>query len=270
MTGASGLLGTQLVDAFRAKRYEVVAFDHASLDIEDSVAVEQVVQANPRVVINAAAWTDVDGCARNPERALRINGDAAGRVAAAAARVDAMIVQISTNEVFDGADDRAYAEDDEPNPINPYGASKLAGERAVADATDRHVIVRTAWLFGPNHGFPSRIRAAAERAASAGVPLQVVEDEWGNPTPVAGLAGLIELVVDRALAGGVQAVIHLAGEPPTTRYDWAVATLGAMAVPVEAIRRRDYDRPSVVPRHAVLSIERARRMGLPPLRWQGG
>jgi dTDP-4-dehydrorhamnose reductase len=268
ITGASGLLGTELVRTFTTKDYDVVGHNRASLDVSDPAASDLITGARPDIVINAAAWTDVDGCALDPERAFRINRDGAGRVADAAASAGALVVQISTNEVFDGVEERAYTEDDQPNPINPYGASKLAGERAVASVAERHVIVRTAWLYGSSAGFPARIRAAAERAMSAASPLRVVADEWGNPTPVEQLAIAIEACVGLALAGGGPTTLHLAGEPATTRYGWAEAVLHGEPVALEGIAHGEYNRPSLAPRHAVLSTERARHLRLPTIRWQ--
>ena len=167
VTGAGGQLGRQLVTAFAAAGWQATGLSHGQLDISDRATLsEEMDGLRPDVVINAAAWTDVDGCARDPERALAVNGSAAGLVAEAAAEVDAVIVQISTNEVFDGQHLARYAEDDEPRPINPYGASKLAGERLVSAANARHLIVRTAWIFGPGgRNFPSKILEAARRKA---------------------------------------------------------------------------------------------------------
>ena len=267
MTGAMGLLGRELVLAFQGEGYEVIALGRLDLDLEDPQSMHRIGSSNPDVVINAAAWTDVDGCARDPERAMRINGAGPGLVADVSAQSNALVVQISTNEVFEGAHDRSYSEDDSPNPINPYGASKLAGERAVASSTDRHLIVRTAWLYGPDLGFPARIRVAADRLGT-GEPLRVVDDEWGNPTPVASLAPTIVASTRRALMDESLRVIHLAGEPPTTRYDWAALTLGDWRGQLERIKRRDYPRASTVPEHAVLSTVRAKALGLPPIRWE--
>ena len=268
VTGAGGLLGRQLVAAFEAAGDRVVGLAHPEIDLErpDSLAV--IAEAGPDLVVNAAAWTDVDGCARNPERAMRVNGAGPGLVAEQAARAGASVVQISTNEVFDGSREQAYAEDDEPNPINPYGAAKLAGERAVAAATDRHLVIRTAWLFGPERGFPARIRAAALRAVEADDLLSVVEDEWGNPTPVASLATAIVAAWRLIGTPDHPRVLHLAGEPPATRLDWAREILADLPVRVEPIRQADYPRPSRVPPRAVLAVDRARALGLPAIDWR--
>lgn len=267
VTGATGLLGRELVRAFRNDGSEVFGLGRSELDLERRETMTTIEALHPDVVINAAAWTDVDGCALDPERAMRLNGDGAALVAQAAARANALIVQISTNEVFEGVNARFYAEDDLPNPINPYGASKQAGEHAVSDATDRHLIVRTAWLYGPDRGFPARIRLAADRL-SAGDPLRVVDDEWGNPTPVALLAPAIVASARRARSETPLRVIHLAGDPPTTRYDWAALVLKERHTRMERIKRGDYARASTVPEHAVLSTARARSLGIGPIRWR--
>lgn len=268
VTGAAGLLGRELVVAFRRAGNEVTPLTHLEISLLAPSSLERITAARPDIVVNAAAWTDVDGCARDPNRALRINGDGAGRVGAVAAAARALVVQISTNEVFDGARDEPYAEDDTPNPINPYGASKLAGEEAVSRSTDRHLVIRTAWLFGPDRGFPARIRAAAERAMRAVQPLRVVEDEWGNPTPVGPLAEVIVAVVECIGPEDGPRVLHLAGNPPASRLAWAQEVLADLPVELRPIMQADYERPSRVPPRAVLDMSRARALGIPSLDWR--
>jgi dTDP-4-dehydrorhamnose reductase len=266
--GAGGQLGGELVRAFTVAGDEVLGLARPDFDITRPVDLERLTSWGPEVVVNSAAWTDVDGCARDPERAMRINGEAAGAVAAAAAAAGALIVQISTNEVFDGTAERPYAEDDEPNPINPYGASKLAGERAVAGANPRHLIVRTAWLFGPRgSNFVTKILAAAELARAAGEPLRVVDDEWGNPTWTPWLANAIEALAFHP-RGMDASVWHLAGEPPTSRRGWAVHVLRDVEVQILPITLAEYPRPSQPPRRAILDTRQARAIGL-TLEWTG-
>ena len=261
ITGAGGRLGAELVRAFSVAGDEVLALTRQDFDITRPADLERLSAWRPEVVVNSAAWTDVDGCARDPERALRINGAAAGAVAVAAAAAGALIVQVSTNEVFDGTLDRPYTEDDEPNPINPYGASKLAGERAVAAANARHLIVRTAWLYGPRgSNFPTKIRAAAKRARAAGEPLRVVDDEWGNPTWTPWLADSIAALVGSR--GRETGVWHLAGEPPTSRRGWAAQILKGMDVAILPVTLADYPRPSRPPQRAILDTQRATGIGL--------
>ena len=182
---------------------------------------------------------------------MRLNGEAAGEVAAMARRAGALIVQVSTNEVFDGALDRPYREDDRPAPINAYGASKLAGEKAVVAANPRSLVVRTAWLFSPgSRTFPARIRAAAERAKAAGEPVRVVSDEFGNPTWAADLAGAIVHVSRRGLRDDAPQLLHIAGWPPASRLEWALASLADMQreVRVDPITLAEYPRPRRCPR----------------------
>ncbi len=269
ITGAAGQLGRQLVRAFGEAGDEVLALSRPDFDVTDASHLARLTGWRPDVVVNSAAWTDVDGCARDPERAMRINGEGAGAVARAAADAGALIMQISTNEVFDGTLDRPYVEEDEPNPINPYGASKLAGEVAVAAASPRHMIVRTAWLYGGSTSFPEKIRAAADRVRAAGEPLRVVDDEWGNPTDVRWLAPAVGRLVEPVMAGSAGfGLVHVAGEPAVCRFDWARAILRGTAVRIEPMRLADYVRESRVPQRAILDTSRAEGLGLDPFDWR--
>lgn len=241
------------------------------IDLERPATLEAVARAKPDIVVNAAAWTDVDGCALDPDRAMLLNGAAAGAVATAAADAGAVVIQVSTNEVFDGEPEHTYDEHNTPDPINPYGLSKRAGEQAVASANVRHVIVRTAWLFsdGPRT-FPARIRAAADRAVSADLPLRVVLDEIGNPTWVPDLADAIVRISVLARRDAAPTVVHVAGWPPTSRLEWARAAIADLLahVSIEPIELRDYARPSRVPPHAVLDVTLARSLGIEPSDWR--
>jgi dTDP-4-dehydrorhamnose reductase len=266
ITGAAGQLGRELVRAFAEAGDEVMALSRRDFDITDLSQLARLADWHPEVVVNAAAWTDVDGCARDPDRAMRINGDAAGAVAHATAQVDALMVQVSTNEVFDGLLDRPYLEDDAPNPINPYGASKLAGERFVAELNPRHLIVRTAWLFGPRGSdFVTKILAAAERAREAHELLRVVDDEWGNPTWTPWLADAIAALVSDPRSMDAR-VWHLAGEPAISRRGWADHVLKDVEVEILPITLAQYARRSQPPRRAILDTRRAKAIGL-SLEW---
>jgi dTDP-4-dehydrorhamnose reductase len=256
--GARGQLGHELVATFREVGDEVLPLMRPEFDITSTGDLARVSAWSPDVVINSAAWTDVDGCARNPARAMAINGTAAGELAKAAARAGALTVQVSTNEVFDGSLDRPYTEDDTPNPINPYGASKLLGERLVASATRRHLIVRTSWLFG-SHGsnFLTKILTAADRASAAGVPLRIVGDEWGNPTPTSWLAAAILALVQAGLDNvAIRGIQHRAGQPATSRVAWARRILDRTDTQIVKITLKDYPRASRVPPRATLTTTR--------------
>jgi dTDP-4-dehydrorhamnose reductase len=266
ITGAGGQLGRELVRAFAALDVEVLPLARPDFDITRRTDLERLAAQQLDVVVNAAAWTDVDACALDPERAQLINGTCAGWVAAAADRAGALAVQVSTNEVFDGQLQRPYTEVDMPRPINPYGASKLYGETAVTGAARRHLIVRTAWLYGGPQSFPAKIRAAAERARHTGQPLRVVADELGNPTPAAALAERIVNVSRLAEEGSAMGIIHLAGQPPASRYEWARRIVGP-DVPMEPIHQQDYPRQSRPPLRAILSTDLASRLGLPAIEW---
>lgn len=271
ITGAAGQLGRQLVRTFSAAGDDVLALSRPDVDVTDAAHLVRLTTWRPDVVVNSAAWTDVDGCARDPERAMRINGEAAGAVAQAASDAGALIVQVSTNEVFDGTLDRAYTEEDEPNPINPYGASKLAGERLVAASNGRHLIVRTAWIFSVDSGFPVKVRAVAERMHQAGRPLRVVADEWGNPTSAAWLArAIVSLAGLEPTMSAVVGILHAAGEPPTTRLAWARHLLADHPVTLEPMRLREYTRDSRVPPRAVLDMSRLSSYGIAAGDWRAG
>lgn len=265
ITGAGGRLGRQLVEVFRAAGDEVVPLTHRDFDLARPDSTEAIVNAEPEIVVNAAAWTDVDGCARDPERAMEMNGEGAGRVARAAAAAKALLVHVSTNEVFDGAADRPYREDDEARPVNAYGESKLRGELRIREVSEDHLIVRTAWLFGPEGAsFVTKIRAAADRARNEHRPLQVVADEWGNPTWTPALAERVEALTRTSARG----IVHLAGEPAVSRYEWARAALDGWSVDLEPVALASFERPSTPPAFAVLDLSRARSIGLAAIQWE--
>ena len=272
ITGARGQLGRQLVEAFRANGDEVLPLSRPQLDLDSpEAAIGLLRDARPEVIVHAAAWTDVDGCARDPEAALRRNGDTPRRLAEATAAWEPLFVQISTNEVFDGTATAPYAEDAAPNPVNPYGASKLAAEEAVREAAPRHLVIRTAWLFGPGgENFVSKILAAATRATQRGEPLRVVDDEWGNPTWAPSLAAAIVTAVRVAPEADVR-LLHLAGSPATTRLGWASVALEALGMDrprIEPISGAAFARDSRVPPRAVLATGLARNLGITPMGWQ--
>jgi dTDP-4-dehydrorhamnose reductase len=270
VTGAAGQLGRQLVRAFTDAGHTVTPLTHRELDLAHADAPARVAATEPEVIINAAAWTDVDGCARDPDRAMALNGDAPGRLAAAV-NAEALFVQVSTNEVFDGTADEPYGEGDETNPINPYAASKLAGERAVAAAAPRHLVVRTAWLFGPGgRNFVTKILDAAADAHERGEPLRVVADELGNPTWTPSLAVAVVRAVELAGEGRAPSVMHLAGQPPASRFAWAKAVLEGVSRRPElvTIRQSSFARPSRTPLRAVLSTELATSLGIETIDWR--
>jgi dTDP-4-dehydrorhamnose reductase len=265
VTGASGRLGRALVAALADAPFSgpagPLAWDRNAFDLDRAGAIGALLDRDrPEVVVHAAAWSDVDGCALDPELAIRRNGEATGVLATACAERGIDLVAISTNEVFDGRrlDGYGYEPADPPAPGNPYGASKLEGERRARAAFDaiaraRLGIVRTAWLFGtPGRDFPSRILEAAARVAVNGEPLRVVGDEWGTPTYTHDCA---EAIVELLAADAAEGIHHVVNGHFATRADWARYVVGRAGLEVEVvdIPMASWERPSTPPRWGVLA-----------------
>ena len=263
VTGPGGRLGRALMAALGDAPFTGAAgpigWGRPDFDLDDPSAAARLVQRDrPELVIHPAAWTDTESCAREPDLCRRRNGDATGALATACAAGGVDLVVISTNEVFDGrrGDSQGYSPDDTPNPINPYGASKLAGERAAQEAFRGAgsvlAIVRTAWLYGPpGNDFPAKILAAADRARQAGEPLRVVGDEIGSPTFAPDLA---EAIVELAGSDSVQGVHHMVNAGAVSRAGWARELLRqcGLDVPIEEISAATWTRASAAPAWAVL------------------
>jgi dTDP-4-dehydrorhamnose reductase len=255
ITGAHGMLGRDLVDAARAAGHEPRGLSRAECDITDELALRRVLDdARPDVVVNCAAWTDVDGAEADEAGALAINATGPGRLAAAATAVGAWTVHVSTDYVFDGGKRTPYLESDPVGPLSAYGRTKLAGERAVAAAApEAHTIVRTAWLFGV-HGrsFPATmLRLAAERDE-----LAVVDDQVGSPTFTGDLAeALVALAADPPTG-----VIHVAAQGQCSWCEFARAIVAAGGhgdtTRVRAITTAEYPTPAPRPAFSVLRSER--------------
>lgn len=263
VTGAGGRLGAALVEVLADSPFTGIAgpigWGRDAFDLDRPESIHDLLDRNrPEVVVNAAAWTDVDGCARDPKLAIRRNADSVHVLAEACAARGVDLVQLSTNEVFDGrrTDGRGYEPGDAVGAINPYGESKLMGERlahaAYRGAKAQLAVVRTAWLFGPGKpDFPSKILEAAERAAAAAQPLRVVADEFGSPTYVVDLA---EAIADLLAAGSIGGVHHVVNGPATSRAQWAIDVVARARVDVrvEEVPATTWPRESTPPRWGVL------------------
>ena len=261
VTGAGGRLGKALVRALEASgSHEALRWTRADFDLDDPVPIDALLDAAaPDVVVHAAAWTDVDGCALDPDLALRRNGTATGLLAAATAVRGLDLLVISTNEVFDGeGEPRPHEPGDRTAPGNPYGASKLAGEGAATDAYagagGGHLgIARTAWLFGPGApDFPVKIARGATRAIAAGEPMRIVADEIGTPTYVEDVAGAIVQLIE---GGTIEGIHHLVNGGIASRAEWGRDVLARLDLAVEVVEvgLADFPRPSRPPRWGVLA-----------------
>ncbi len=269
VTGAGGRLGSALVRALDgvplAGASGPIAWRRPDYDLDDpSAAARVVARDRPGIVIHAAAWTDVDGCARDPGLATRRNAAAVDELARACAQHGADLVLVSTNEVFDGerTDGRGYGPGDPTDPLNPYGVSKLAGETAARAAygavgggvaAPQLAIVRTSWLFGPpGADFPAKVLDAADCARSEGRSLRAVVDEIGSPTYAPDLA---DAIVELLRAGVFAGTFHVVGGGTVSRAGWAQETLrlAGSDVVVEGIPSSEWERASRPPRWAVLA-----------------
>ncbi|NDJ86074.1 MAG: dTDP-4-dehydrorhamnose reductase [Chloroflexi bacterium] len=264
VTGAKGQLGRALVSLL-TPAHTVTAIDIDQLNITDSAAVMAFFgQAQPELVIHAAALTQVDYCAENPDEALWVNGYGTRNIALACQTIDATLMHISTNEVFDGANIAVYHEYDRPNPINPYGYSKWVAEQMVRDLVARHYIVRTSWLFA--HGGRNFIHAILERAHN-GQSLRVVVNEVSTPTYARDLAGAMAQLLQTNLYG----IYHLVSEGRSSRWDFARYVLdiaGHTNTPIERISSYEYPRASTPPEYAVLRNYAAARQGIVLRHWK--
>jgi len=263
ITGYKGQLGQALYAALA--EHTLAGCDLPELDITDREAIgAAIADFAPDVVIHGAAWTNVDGCARDPEKAYRVNALGTQNVALACAEADAAMVYISTNEVFDGEAHEPYREWDPPHPINPYGRSKAAGEWFVRHLLNRFYIVRTAWLYAPGgRNFPHRIiQLADERGA-----LRVVTDEVSNPTYAPDLAQALVALIRTDAYG----VYHLTNAGYCSRYDFAREILrisGRERVPVEPITLAEFQRASTPPRFAPLANTAGAALGINLRPWE--
>jgi dTDP-4-dehydrorhamnose reductase len=264
VTGAAGMLGRDVMLAAGNAGHDVVGFGHAELDVADEAAVSAKVEAErPDVVINCAAWTDVDGAEGAEEEATGINGAGAGNVAAAAASVGASVVYVSSDYVFDGSKGAPYVETDQTAPLSAYGRSKLAGEEATRAANKRHFVVRSAWLFGTGgHNFvETMLRLAADHGE-----VLVVRDQVGSPTYTWHLAyGIVRLIE------GVEfGIHHMAAAGACSWYEFAREIFDQAKVECKVMSATTdmLGRPAPRPPYSPLMSRREHAIELPS--WQDG
>jgi dTDP-4-dehydrorhamnose reductase len=264
VTGAGGMLGRDSAIAAREHGDDVIGLDHGALDITNPAAVDGALSLyEPDVVVNCAAYTDVDGAESDERTAMRVNDEGAGILASAAASIDAVIVQPSSDYVFDGSARRPYVESDMPAALSAYGRSKLAGETSVSVANRRHFIVRSSWLFGIGGGnfVETMLRLGAERPE-----VLVVSDQVGCPTYTRHLGeGLMAL-----LETDDYGIHHLAAEGHCSWYDFAQEIFDQAGVEcrVMAGTTEMLARPAPRPAYSVLGTERPEAIRL--AHWRQG
>ncbi len=268
ITGAGGQLGIDLVRCCESAGDDVVATSHADLDIADRDAVHGAVSVlRPDAVVNCAAWTAVDACEGDPDRAFAQNALAVRWLAESCDNAGSRLVQISTDYVFDGLLDRPYNEWDEPAPQSVYGASKLAGEREAMLLGTAAAIVRTSWVCSENG---SNMVRTIMRLANERPELAFVSDQMGHPTFTADLAPMIRrIAVDRR-----SGVHHVTNQTATSWYGFARDVVAAMGKSPDMVRAITTDelqpaRPAPRPANSVLDNAVLRMAGVPLLRDYG-
>ena len=266
LTGAAGQLGADIkLVAEGHPGLELVACDRSQLDITNGAETIAVIgDHNPDIIIHAAAYTAVDDCESNEKQAHTVNGEGTENVVSAALNVGARVIYVSTDYVFDGTKPEAYTETDLPNPASVYGASKLAGEKAIAELGDRGLVVRTSWVCGA-HG--SNMVKTILRAAENHPTLTFVDDQIGKPTFTTDLAETLLLLAARNDSG----IMHVTNEGAVSWFEFCqdvleIAGLGRDRVQPCSTDDLQPPRPAPRPANSVLENTRFPDLGLPLLR----
>jgi dTDP-4-dehydrorhamnose reductase len=265
ITGAAGLVGSALTAHCRARGDDVLAFDREGLDISDERAVRETFKSlRPDAAVNCAAWTDVDGCELDPQRAFLVNSQGVEALATAARLASASFVTVSTDYVFDGRrEGHFYTQRDDPHPLSAYGAAKLEGERRAQAATARTSVVRTGWVFGA--GGRNFLATVVERARR-GETLRAISDSYGTPTYAPDLAARLRELAELDLPG----VYHVVNAGEGASYEgFARAAVGAAGLHdalIESVATDSLHRPAPRPRNSRLRCLISEAIGLRPLR----
>lgn len=278
LLGKHGQLGWELRRTL-APLGPLTAIDREEVDLSQPEQLRQVLaDLRPQVIVNASAYTDVDGAESRPQLAMSVNRDTPAILAEESRRLHIPLIHYSTDFVFDGALGRAYTETDAPNPLNTYGQSKLAGERAIQETGCTHLVFRTSWVYSlRGNGFVSKVlRWAREQEI-----LRVVDDQIGSPTWARMLAELTSLVLMQAQTRGPgwlaehSGLYHLAGSGAASRLEWAQAILESAGPPqqprarLEPAKTADFPAPAVRPAYSALDcrkFEQTFGLVIPPWR----
>lgn len=269
ITGAAGLVGRAVAEAWARAGDQIVGFDHAALDITDEQEVYATIERErPEVLINCAAWTDVDGCELNPERAQTMNARGPHLLARACRRAGALLITISTDYVFDGEKDGFYTQRDQPNPQSAYAVSKLAGERLAQTAWARTIVVRSGYIFG--HGGTNFLSSIVERA-QRGERLRAINDSYGTPTYAPHLADRLRQLAQLDLPGTYHVVNSGAGASFEDFARLALAYAGLEIDLVEGVSMRTLTRPAPRPQNSRLRCLLSEAIGLAEMpSWKSG
>ena len=264
--GAGGQLGVELKSEFSARGYEVTCFARATLDITDAAAVERSVAAvDPAVVLNAAAYNQVDVAEKEPLAAFQVNALAVRNLAVACRNTDAQLVHFSTDYVFDGRAGRAYREEDQTRPLGAYAVSKLAGELYAQAYLDTPLIIRTSGVFGPG-GMETARGNFVElmlRLAAQNNPIRVVEDHVASPTYAPALAARTADLVDRKMHG----VYHIGGGTPISWFDWSrkIFAAAGLTPQLKPTNEREFRTAARRPKYSALSNSKMEALGIDPM-----
>lgn len=253
ITGATGLLGSELLNFFNAD-YDCVGVGSKEFDIRNKrETIDYISTCNPNVVLNCAAWTNVDACENDPDNALAINAEGAGNVAEACGKVDATLIHYSTDYVFDGAKEVPYVEDDQCAPVNVYGQSKLKGEKLVLECLPEACIMRVAWLYSnnPKSLIVRLISEAREKSGNAGKPFRMVSDQIGTPTWTIEVARQTKKAIDNKFLG----IVHCTAQGACSRYDFAKLLFNTLKIdaPIIECSQKDFADKAPRPKYTPLS-----------------
>jgi dTDP-4-dehydrorhamnose reductase len=264
--GSGGQLGAELKTEFARRGFEVAGFERSTVDIADAAQVEQALaKFDPAIVLNAAAYNQVDVAEKEPQAAYSVNGLAVRNLALACRQVDARLVHFSTDYVFDGTAGRAYTEQDVPRPQGAYAVSKLAGEYYARAYLDQALIIRTSGVYGPGglHTARGNFVELMLRLADGGQPIKVVEDHVASPAFAPALASRTADLVER----GAQGLFHIGGGTPISWFDWAVKIFAAAKLnpPLKPTNEREFRTAARRPRYSALSNAKMEALGIEPM-----
>ncbi len=252
LLGHKGMLGSDLLLKL-SLQHEVVGMDKEEIDIVSAEeCVKAIKESKPDIVINAAAYTNVDGCESAKEECFAINAEAVKNIAEACRNKNIRIIHFSTDYVFDGTAGKPYKEDDKCNPINVYGESKLAGESYLQSLADDYILIRTSWLYGVKG--KNFVQAILEKAKTTPT-LSVVDDQTGSPTYTKDLAAAVDLLISQNVKG----IFHITNRGSCSWYQFAVKILqesGLDDVKVIPIKFDKLQRPALRPAYSVLSMQK--------------